>query len=426
MKMHHLFKSIAFCLGCMLLISLSARADIRIDARKEMPIYYYDIMTKAAEDTGMTELKLFVKIAHDELQFIKDEEFFKARFELTVTVLNESEETVESYIKAHDVTVATFEETNAPYSYAFAEVSFALEPAPYTLVVGLADLDSDRGGQHKVELDLIDYWKFDFSMSDLLLADTTYTRADGVFQLEPNVLWNLGSESKTLNLYFEIYSTIPFESMPINVLIRTPEDKVVYELKQEISLSKFRTPVVHKIPKAEVLAGKYKLEIQVGNEKITTRRIKDLTIRWMNLPIITTDLNKAIDQLRYIANPDDIKAMKKAEGDVKKEKFDAYWKSVDPTPGTEANELMVEYFRRIEYANQHFSGYTEGWLSDRGLVFIVLGAPDDVERHPFEQASKPYIVWSYYLQGRDFVFIDRTGFGDYRLQNPLWEVYSAQ
>jgi len=421
------FHSFLSCWICAIfLIYGSVKADYQLASSKDTPAYYYDIMTKAAQDSGLSELKIFVKIAHDELQFLTEGDLYKARYELTISVLDESESVVESSIKGYDVIVATFDETNAPYTYSFAEVTFVLNPASYTILLGLSDLDSERGGQQKVDIDLIDYWKFDFSMSDLLLADTTYTSDDGMFRLEPNVLWNLGSDANMLNLYFEIYSTVTFEALPIQVFIRNPQDQVVYEWQQQIAITKFRTPVVQKLSKSEVKAGKYKIEIQVGTGKIMTRRIKDLTIRWMNNPLITTDLNKAIEQLRYIASSDDIKEMKEAEGDAKKVKFETYWQSVDPTPETELNELMVEYYQRIEYANQHFSGYTEGWLSDRGLVYIILGAPDDIERHPFEQGSKPYIIWSYYLQGRDFVFVDHTGFGDYRLQNPYWEVYSAR
>ena len=73
----------------------------------------------------------------------------------------------------------------------------------------------------------------------------------------------------------------------------------------------------------------------------------------------------------------------------------------------------------MNYTNEHFSEYFEGWRSDRGMVFILLGLPDNVERHPFEVDSKPYEIWQYYNLNISLVFVDRTGFGDYHLTTPL-------
>jgi hypothetical protein len=61
-----------------------------------------------------------------------------------------------------------------------------------------------------------------------------------------------------------------------------------------------------------------------------------------------------------------------------------------------------------------------------GMVFIMLGPPSSVDRHPFEVDSKPYETWSYFDLNYRYVFVDDTGFGDFRLVTPLWEVYSRR
>ena len=81
---------------------------------------------------------------------------------------------------------------------------------------------------------------------------------------------------------------------------------------------------------------------------------------------------------------------------------------------------MLEYYRRVEYANAHFKGYFKGWKSDMGMVYITLGPPDQVTRRPYEMDSRPYEVWEYYTLNMNFVFVDNTNFGDYRLQNPTY------
>jgi hypothetical protein len=57
-----------------------------------------------------------------------------------------------------------------------------------------------------------------------------------------------------------------------------------------------------------------------------------------------------------------------------------------------------------------------------GMVFIILGAPSSVDRHPFEIDSKPYEIWYYYDFDRQIVFVDESGFGNYRLVTPIWDL----
>jgi GWxTD domain-containing protein len=146
-------------------------------------------------------------------------------------------------------------------------------------------------------------------------------------------------------------------------------------------------------------------------------------IKLRGLPLSILDIDRAIDQLLYIADRDLIEEMKKVPPEAKKEKFLAYWKKKDPFPSTGQNELMEEYYSRVEYANKNFGHYQEGWRTDRGMVYIVFGPPSNIERHPFDIDSKPYEIWTYYNLNRNFIFVDYNGFGDYRLQNPIWDTW---
>ena len=149
---------------------------------------------------------------------------------------------------------------------------------------------------------------------------------------------------------------------------------------------------------------------------------RPFVIRWRGAPTSIIDLDLSIDQLQYITDKDKIDEIKKAPLDKKREMFREFWRKKDPTPNTERNELMEEYYSRIAYANKHFTHYLEGWKSDMGMIYVIFGPPNNVERHPFDIDAKPYEILTYYSLNREFVFIDATGFGDYRLQNPLWDI----
>ncbi len=134
------------------------------------------------------------------------------------------------------------------------------------------------------------------------------------------------------------------------------------------------------------------------------------------MPANITDLNLALRQMVYIIHPDSLDYYLDAKLEDKQRFFKKFWADRDPDPKTKINELMDEYFRRINYANEHFSGLSnKGWTTDRGRILIKFGQPEDIERHPFELETRPYEIWRYYSQRKIFLFEDQTGFGDYRL-----------
>jgi GWxTD domain-containing protein len=137
------------------------------------------------------------------------------------------------------------------------------------------------------------------------------------------------------------------------------------------------------------------------------------------------DIDELAEQLRYIAKEDELDYIKEGKNDYEKQnRFMKFWEKKDPSPGTKRNEIMQEYYKRIRGADKLFSTtYTPGWKTDMGMVFIIYGQPDNVDRHPYEMDSKPYEVWDYYSQNKQFVFIDNTGFGDYRLATPIWDTF---
>ena len=172
--------------------------------------------------------------------------------------------------------------------------------------------------------------------------------------------------------------------------------------------------------------GHYRLTVRAQAGKENAQAKKDFFIRWSSLPANARDLDEAIDQTRYIAGKDEWKKLKNAKGDQRLEEYKKFWLRRDPTPGTEINEALDAHYTRIEYANQNFRAMqNQGWRTDMGMVYVILGSPDDVERNAYPRYSKPYEIWYYYRYNTDFVFLDSTGFGDYRLETP-YSIYEFQ
>ncbi len=72
----------------------------------------------------------------------------------------------------------------------------------------------------------------------------------------------------------------------------------------------------------------------------------------------------------------------------KKKALDEYWYGLTRNPDV-AKELIREYFRQVEFANILFTDFKEGWKTDKGMVYIVMGAPQEVNFYLDRE------VWTY-------------------------------
>ena len=89
-----------------------------------------------------------------------------------------------------------------------------------------------------------------------------------------------------------------------------------------------------------------------------------------------------LDEIIYIASKDEINEYLNTPKEKRQEWLERFWKRRDPTPTTEKNERKIEHYKRIKYANEHFtlkSANIAGWKTDIGRIYIKYGPPDKVE-----------------------------------------------
>jgi GWxTD domain-containing protein len=131
------------------------------------------------------------------------------------------------------------------------------------------------------------------------------------------------------------------------------------------------------------------------------------------------ELEKEFRAAKYLATDQEIKTFSKinnAEG--RREFLAKFWSDVENGKNHQTGITRAMYLDRILTANQRYHAMgKEGWQSDRGRVYLLYSEPDEVERFPSSTDAKPYEIWDYNQieSGVIFVFIDQSGFGDYRL-----------
>jgi GWxTD domain-containing protein len=133
----------------------------------------------------------------------------------------------------------------------------------------------------------------------------------------------------------------------------------------------------------------------------------------------STQVEQEFLMVSYLMDRDEKKVWSQVRTVLGKRKFlSQFWLSKNPAPDLDASAYRQEFLTRAKYANLNFRMMTKaGWTTDRGRVYMVYGAPSDVERHPNEPNFYPFEIWHYneLQNGVIFVFADFDGHGNYRL-----------
>ncbi len=91
-----------------------------------------------------------------------------------------------------------------------------------------------------------------------------------------------------------------------------------------------------------------------------------------------TNTELLVNALRFITSKEEYDKLHSAKD--KKAAVDKYW--LDLAGNEErARELISKYYNRIQDANRYFTSYTEGWRTDRGMIFLIFGPPETVYKN---------------------------------------------
>jgi GWxTD domain-containing protein len=87
-----------------------------------------------------------------------------------------------------------------------------------------------------------------------------------------------------------------------------------------------------------------------------------------------------IDPLRYLTTSAERQALLQAP--EPKRAIDRFWLAAAGGDQARGRDLIRRYYQRVTTANELFTGHKAGWLTDRGLLYVVLGPPQGVRRLP--------------------------------------------
>ncbi|MCB9366096.1 MAG: GWxTD domain-containing protein [Calditrichaeota bacterium] len=366
------------------------------------------------QDSALIYIAL--SVPYDNLTFVRAESGgFRASIEATFLVFNKegglsAERTVDM-----DVHTASFKETNSRTINAIRTEEFYVTAGDYDLSVIITDKESKRKRRWTGEISpsVMDAL---LSVSDLYWMDEDTLNQD--FGM-PRVIENFSVRDDSALAGLDLISSA---QVPLDITwkIIAEDGDAVFSLNQQLVPTSTVQHLDYVVHMKDLPVQKYKLTFEALGSGRREFRELPFTVNIPGVPPSITDLGLAIRQVKYIASTEENRRLRSASISDREALFREFWKRRDPSPDTPQNELMDEYYFRVEYSNERFSTHRPGWETDRGRIFILYGEPTDIERHPFESGSRPYEIWYYHNLNRKFVFVDHTGFGDYSLAGPQW------
>jgi GWxTD domain-containing protein len=370
------------------------------------------------------------RIPYNHFVFEKDGNNYKASLRIMVEVMIGDDLIVRDF-QDEKVTVNSFDITQNKNVSVQGFISFNLQTDDYNIKGVLNDLSSDK--------------EMKFSPEHIRLSNNN---KKGIYNPIVVNLDEKDCNGNELPLIINHSGSIPFSSQDYQLVIPVADTSVqslTVELKNKDgdSVANFLTESYtsnleisecnNKLflgknnlrhPTKNFILRNFSNKLDEGTFILSIKRNDDndsinfpLNVEWIGKPRSLRDPEFAIEMLQYIEGSDSvIDKMLDVDSDEYQDELIQYWKKYDPTPNTKYNELMAEYYSRIDYAASEFKSLTKrnGISSDRGKVYIKYGKPDKIERSSDEYG---YVVetWIYGNAKQRFVFVDKDGTGNFVL-----------
>src|SRR5262245_21187024 len=360
-----------------------------------------------------------VSLPSSALRFQRDPEGFHAEYHIAVSFLLDTV-TIKQMDRREKVRVASFAETGRTDESIIFQDMVALRPGRYQIQVQATDAYSTRGLRARDTVDVPAYGEQRRLASPVLVyeaegRDHRAARPDFIVNARKTVPFG----AEVPRVYVELYDA----PTPQSVTLRIVDDRG-HSIWQGQTLvqagdAKLRHALVD-IPASSLPLGRLWLEASTAgtrSEIIRSPLLVTVSDQWM-----TANFDEVLRFVTYVATPTELDSLRNAGGAERSALWDAFWRRRDPLPATPINEFRDEFFQRIRFATEHFAeNGRPGWETDRGEVYVVLGAPDHtVERHVGRDAKarSNAIEWTFDATpgGRlQLLFIDSAGFGRYEM-----------
>jgi GWxTD domain-containing protein len=377
---------------------------------------FYCIDAACFREAGESVLEVYLEVCNESLQFVKTDDGYRASADVTAVLYDRSGKQLAGDTYRVKLSASQYHETTSVDSCRTTALSFRAPPGSYRLAVTLADRDSRRKSLVEALTEVIDFGE------SPVLSDIAFIRkCDGPCKsrwpgYKANVRRSYGKVEEGIVFHYDIYNLAGDDSVRMVYGIRDFDGEMIQSDTALVASAAVEGHTA-RVPLDTLSNGQYLLDISVVDDTggRVVSRLRGFEINREEF-YLGRDVGDAVELLTYIATTGFIDSFVEADVEERKRMWEQFWREKDPTPATPRNEYYDEHVKRFKYANANFAaGLSEGWRTDRGRIYIVEGPPDEVETYSMQIDRNPTEVWFYFDNGRRYIFVDETGFGDYIL-----------
>ena len=375
----------------------------------------------ASRSPDTTLVLVSLSLPNRALTFAREGDRYRAPYEVKLS-LNRASVEAASVDAMEIVRVGSFRETNRTDESIIFQHYFHVAPGAYSLSVNVRDVGGSRGASQDASISVPALTPGHLSTPTLVYEATGRSVLDSVPGLlaTPRSSAVFGRDS-TVAVYVEGYGQ--GARLPVEFIVRS--DKGVQLWRDSTQLAR----------RGSLFSGVVNVPIStvgVGIAQVYFTR-RDAPQDSVSAPLFVSfgediplmSYEDMLSYLRFFASPSRLNLLKDAAPERRATEWAQFLRATDPVPETPVNEDLQSYFGRIQIANGQFRmDHNPGWLSDRGMVYVALGEPDQVfERNYNGTLTTTQIggttrlqIWQYRQYNTQLVFYEETG--RWRLTRP--------
>ncbi len=390
--------------SCVLLGALSmlvgSEAAAETVGRGDFELFLDSAALRAPAGGSVEEV--YLRIRNSGLRFKSSQGMLESRIRLTITVVDAVGKTVVAENEEMAFREASEENAKSPLRFHTVIKRYELEPGAYRLSCMAEDLYSPKVSlvglmKRSQKAATVEGYPFAvpefpsdvMSVSDAkFLWDMETGAPEPVYHPNPPRLYGLYRDS--LRVYVEAYvpSTLAGSGdLVFKMEILDRHGAVIKEAALALGKRGAATegalvtyPVVIQEDINTLTAGNYTLYLNAGlSEQLMVRmRAGGFNVAW-DLRTWEVCRRSYLEEARFLLSDQGFGEFEKLSLGEQEKTVQDVWKKLDPDPSTGVNEAYEKFLARLDYVNAKYSDYQTGIFSDRGLVYLKYGPPDEIE-----------------------------------------------
>ena len=359
----------------------------------------------------------FVDIPFQSLQFIKKEKSFFASYDVSISLTSNKDKRIFRKMWSDSIITDDYIQTQSRLRSKKHFTNFKVAKDKYIIDSELYDKDTRQKGSKKVKIDFSKQKKRPSLLEPIIVTNLEgdWGFDEGEFPITGKRITNVDDGLSLIVSGFVEDNPYILEMIMEGI---NEDNKVL--IAEGVGSDGFFYHK-HSIDKDALSSIGIDVGIRLTQSKKKKEIQKKISLYKPGLSGFVDNAETSFQQMKYILTSDERKNAKGKKGKELEQVFLSYWQKRDPTPETSINELMEEYYIRVNYVNEYFNmSWKEGWETDFGMIYILFGPPDEIQRSNVNSNNTSmYQVWYYNRINKQFVFKDQNGFGDFKLDRPF-------